>query len=49
MNNLKIAVVIDNERRRGQLTPDFIGDLRAANNPKNISCRKNSRRKVNII
>ena len=36
MNNLKIAVVIDNERRRGQLTPDFIGDLRAANNPKII-------------
>ena len=36
MNSLKIAVVIDNERRRGKLTTDFIGDLRAANNPKII-------------
>ena len=36
MNNLKIAVVIDNERRRGELTPDFIGELRSANNPKII-------------
>ncbi len=36
MNNLKIAVIIDNERRRGKLTTDFIGDLRAANNPKII-------------
>lgn len=36
MNNLKIAVIIDNERRRGKLTQDFIGDLKAANNPKII-------------
>lgn len=36
MNGLKIAVIIDNERRRGKLTPDFIGDLKAANNPKII-------------
>lgn len=36
MNNLKIAVIIDNETKRGKLTTDIIADLRAANNPKII-------------